>query len=127
MWVLRWFAAAIIILLILGFALENNEKQVSVIFITGAYETSNLPIWVVIYASFAMGMIFWLFFSIFQVFGLKAQIRKMRNENLHIQKELNNLRNLSIEDEIEIKAIPAETTATKLSPVQASNYEHEEV
>lgn len=112
MWVLRWLAAALIILLILGFALQNNEKQISVIFIKGAYETNDLPIWIIIYASFALGMIFWLFFSIFQVFGLKTQIRKMRNDNFRIQKELNNLRNLSIDDEIEVKAIPAQTSAS---------------
>ncbi|MFQ5628330.1 MAG: lipopolysaccharide assembly LapA domain-containing protein [bacterium] len=125
MWVLRWFVAAIIILLILGFALQNNEKQMAVVFIKGVYETDMLPIWIIVYASFALGMIFWLFFSIFQVFGLKAQIRKMRNDNLRIQKELNNLRNLSIEDEIEVKAIPEQTSASNYtaSPVQTEERE----
>lgn len=112
MWILRWIVAAVIILLILGFGMQNNEKAVSVVFIKGAYETGELPVWVIVYASFALGMIFWLFFSIFQVLGLKSQIRKMRYQNMRIQKELNNLRNMSIEDEVEIKAIPAETTAS---------------
>jgi uncharacterized integral membrane protein len=127
MWAIRWLVAALTILLILGFALQNNEKQISVIFIKGAYESSDLPIWVIIYASFALGMIFWLFFSIFQVFGLKAQIRKMRNENLRIQKELNNLRNLSIDDEIEVKAIPAQTSASQFTTSPLSPLENEDV
>ena len=123
MWVLRWLVAALIILLILGFALQNNEKQISIIFIKGLYETDALPIWVIVYGSFALGMVFWLFFSIFQVLGLKGQIRKMRHENQRIQKELNNLRNLSIEDEIEVKAIPAQTSASDfaVNPVSATD------
>ena len=123
MWVLRWLVAAVIILLILGFALQNNEQQIAVIFIKGLYETDTLPIWVIVYCSFALGMIFWLFFSIFQVLGLKGQIRRMRHENQRIQKELNNLRNLSIDDEIEIKAIPAQTSASNFtaSPISTGD------
>ena len=123
MWVLRWLIAAFIILMILGFALQNNEKQISVIFIKGLYETDLLPMWVIVYGSFALGMVFWLFFSIFQVLGLKGQIRKMRNDNQRIQKELNNLRNLSIEDEIEVKAIPAQSSASTVTatPVSAGD------
>lgn len=113
MWVLRWLGAAIIILVILGFALQNSDKQISVVFVKGVYETGELPLWLIIYCSFGLGMIFWLFFSIFQVFGLKSQIRRMKNENLKLQKELDNLRNLSIEEDVEIKATPEETVATR--------------
>ena len=111
MWILRWLSVAVISLIVLGFAFQNLNRQVSVVFITGMYETGPLPIWVIVYASFALGMVFWLCISVFQVLALKSQVRKMRNENTRIRKELDNLRNLSIEDEIEIKALPADTTA----------------
>lgn len=109
MWVLQKIGAALIILLILGFALQNQAQQVSVTFIRGVYESGPLPLWLVMYLSFGLGMLFWLFVSIFQVFSLKAEIRKMRMDNQRMKKELDNLRNLSIDDEIEIRELPEET------------------
>ncbi len=107
MWILKWISAALIIILVLGFTLQNNTQEVSVIFLKGKYETGPIPVWVIVYLSFALGVIFWLFFSIFQVLSLKMQIRRLRSENAKIQKELDNLRNLSIETEIE--PAPAES------------------
>ncbi len=101
MWILKWISAALIIILVLGFTLQNNTQEVSVIFLKGKYETGPIPVWVIVYLSFTLGVIFWLFFSIFQVLSLKMHIRRLRAENAKIQKELENLRNLSIETEIE--------------------------
>ncbi len=107
MWIVRWVAIAVISLIVLGFAFQNLEKTVSVVFLAGVYETGELPIWIIVYASFALGMIFWLSISVFQVLALKREIKKSEKENNRIRKELDSLRNLSIEDEIELKALPA--------------------
>ena len=114
MWVVRWLATAIVILLILGFGLQNTTQQVSIAFIKGQYETGPLPIWIIVYASFGLGMFLWLFISIFQVFALKGQVRKIKSENIRIRKELDNLRNLSVENDLEIKALPEESSASRI-------------
>jgi len=114
MWVIRWVVAAIIILVILGFALQNTTQQVAITFIKGQYETGPLPIWIIVYTSFGLGMFLWLFISVFQVFALKGKIRKMRNENKRIRRELDNLRNLSVDNDLEIKALPEEASSSQL-------------
>jgi len=102
MWVVKWILGAVIILFVLGFAVQNNDpaQQVSLIFLKGKWETEPLPIWLVAYASFAIGVLFWLVVSIVHVLQLKSQIRQMRKEHRNIRQELDGLRNLSIDDEL---------------------------
>lgn len=104
MWVVRWMLSALIILFVLGFAVQNNDpaQQVSLVFLKGKWETEPLPIWLITYASFAIGVLFWLIVSIFQVFQLKSQIRQLRKENKNIRQELDGLRNLSIDEDLAI-------------------------
>jgi len=94
--------SALIILFVLGFAVQNNDpaQQVSLVFLKGKWETEPLPIWLITYASFAVGVLFWLIVSIFQVFQLKSQIRQLRKENKSIREELDGLRNLSIDEDL---------------------------
>lgn len=102
MWVVRWMLSAVIILFVLGFAVQNNDpaQQVSLVFLKGKWETEPLPIWLITYASFAVGVLFWLIVSIFQVFQLRSQIRQVRKENKSIRQELDGLRNLSIDEDL---------------------------
>ena len=99
MWALKWFLAVIMILVILGFALQNSEERVSILFLQDLWRYDNVQLWMVIYASFALGVLFWLFVSIFQVIELKTVIRKLKREQLEMQSELDSLRNLSIGDD----------------------------
>lgn len=46
-------------------------------------------------------MLVWLFGSIFKVLQLKNEMRKLNKDNTVLKKELDNLRNISIEDEEE--------------------------
>jgi uncharacterized integral membrane protein len=94
--------SALIILFVLGFTVQNNDpsQQVSLVFLKGKWETEPLPIWLITYASFAIGVLFWLIVSIFQVFQLKSQIRQVRKENKNIRQELDGLRNLSIDEDL---------------------------
>ncbi len=96
MWAVKWFLAVITILVILGFALQNSSTPVNVVFLTGTWEAQAVQLWLVIYASFALGVLFWLAVSIFQVLELKNVIRKLNKRHTEMQSELNSLRNLSI-------------------------------
>ena len=96
MWAVKWFLAVILILLVFGFALQNNsvDQKVAVNFVT--WEYTAVPLWLVIYASFGFGVLFWLIVSVFQVLQFKSEIRRLNKSQNALQIELDNLRNLPI-------------------------------
>jgi uncharacterized integral membrane protein len=99
MWAVKWVLAVVVILLVLGFALQNTQESVTVVFLSDAWQYQNVQLWIVIYMSFALGVVFWLAVSIFQVMQLKGEIRKLHKSNGEMQLELDSLRNLSIGDD----------------------------
>lgn len=108
MWAIKWFLAVILILLVLGFALQNSNQPVTVKL--GMSEFQQVQLWMVIYSSFALGVLFWLVVSVFQVVQLKSEIRRLKKRNKAIQNELDNLRNLPIEEEESGLGMPEEDT-----------------
>jgi len=53
----------------------------------------------VLFVSFAAGVLIWLIGSIFKVLELKSEIKKINKENTVLRKELNELRNIPIDDD----------------------------
>jgi uncharacterized integral membrane protein len=111
MWAIKWFLAVVMILFILLFALQNSSQQVSVAMwsIIWNWRIENVQLWMVIYTSFGLGVIFWLIVSIFQVVQLKAEIRKLKRNNSEMQSELDSLRNLPIGEDDSAFDIKEET------------------
>ncbi|MFQ5706973.1 MAG: lipopolysaccharide assembly LapA domain-containing protein [bacterium] len=103
MWVVKWVLAVAVILLILLFALQNSGQQVDVVLwsIIWQWKFQAVQLWMVIYTSFGLGVLFWLVVSIFQVFQLKTEIRRLKKANLEMQHELDSLRNLPLGEEEE--------------------------
>lgn len=99
MWAVKWVLAVVVILLVFGFALQNTNQETHVVFLRNAWEYQNVQLWMVIYVSFGLGVLFWLAVSIFQVLQLKGEIRKMHKRNLEMQHELESLRNLPISED----------------------------
>ncbi len=99
MWVIKWILAVVVILVVLGFALANSEQVVTVVFLPNVWQYGNVQLWMVIYASFASGVLFWLIVSVFQVLQLKGEIRRLNKLNNEMQNELDSLRNLPIGEE----------------------------
>ena len=56
MWILRWFFAAGFIILGIGFAMQNADQLVTISLLH--WKSQNTPLWVVMYLSFALGVIF---------------------------------------------------------------------
>lgn len=108
MWVIKWFFAVVLILVFLGFALYNRQ-EVSVIFLSNVLQFQNVQLWMVIYAAFGLGVMFWLVVSIFQVIQLKNEIRKLKRANNEMQRELDSLRNLPIGEDDSAFDIKEET------------------
>ncbi len=96
MWAVKWVLAVILILMVFGFTLQNNnvDQKVAVYFVT--WEYTAVPLWLVMYASFGFGVLFWLIVSGFQVLQFKSEISRLNKSQNELQIELDNLRNLPI-------------------------------
>jgi uncharacterized integral membrane protein len=99
MWLFRWILTIFFILIVLLFAIQNQDQEVSVRFLN--HETSGLPLYLILYIAFAAGILFWFLFSTLYVLKIKGQMRKFQKENQKIKQELNRLRNANIEEELE--------------------------
>lgn len=98
--IIRWILSALSILVILGFALQNQEQTVSVHILK--WQSANLPLYIFMYLAFGAGMLLWVVVSSFNLIKLKTDVMRYQKENKRIREELDRLRNVSLDDE-EIK------------------------
>ena len=96
MWIIRWIVLLLLMLLIIGFAMLNTDQKASVSFYW--WQTIDLPLWVIMYLSFGVGMIVWFIVSLFQVLSHKHDIRKLKKENRQLKDELDRMRNVTIDE-----------------------------
>jgi uncharacterized integral membrane protein len=108
MWIVRWIIGALMVIVAIGFAMQNTDISVSVRFLK--WQSLDLPLWLVMYASFVVGIIFWLVVSIFQILVFKNSLRKKQKEVRILKEELDRLRNVSVED-VETVPEPAQKPA----------------
>ncbi|MDZ7260797.1 MAG: LapA family protein [candidate division KSB1 bacterium] len=101
MWIVRWLLWAVLMLLIIYFAIQNTAQNVTVSFIK--WESPKLPLWVVMYLSFAAGVLVWVFASIVRIMQMKTELKKVIKENKKLKEELDQMRNVSIEEEPEVE------------------------
>ena len=99
MWIVRWILSALVILIILGFALQNQEQMVSVRILQ--WQSTNLPLYLLLYIAFGAGVLIWALISALNILKLKGDIHRLQRTNRKVHEELNRLRNVSIEDEVE--------------------------
>lgn len=98
MWIVRWIFWVVALLFLILFATQNATQTVTVEFFK--WQTKNpISLWIVMYLSFLVGILVWFVFSIYKVMQLKTEVRKTNKENEVLKKELDELRNIPIEDE----------------------------
>jgi len=98
MWIVRWIFWILAILFLILFATQNDAETVNVVF--AKWQTKNpIPLWIVMYISFLVGILVWFVGSIFKILQLKTDVRKTKKENDVLRKELDELRNIPIEEE----------------------------
>jgi uncharacterized integral membrane protein len=105
MWIVKWILGALLIILILGFAFQNQHQMVQVH--VWRWVSPEVPLYLIVYIRFSFGMVTWLLVSVFKIMQLKVECRLLRNQNDQLKGELNSLRNLSVEE-----AVEPETTET---------------
>ncbi len=108
MQIVKWILMILFVVIVLGFALQNQEQTVSIKMIQ--WTSPVLPVYWFIFASFVLGFLFWLVVSSLNFLRLKSETRKITKENQKLKKELDRLRNLEIDEEITPQATPPEET-----------------
>ncbi|MCH8124752.1 LapA family protein [candidate division KSB1 bacterium] len=107
MWIVKWILGALLIILILGFAFQN-QHQVAHVNVWN-WTSPEMPLYLIVYFGFSLGILTWLFVSIFKILQLKVECRKLNKQNELLTDELNRLRNLSVEEAFETD-MPEEAT-----------------
>lgn len=97
--IIKWILAFVFMLVILLFGFQNMEQTASVRFLN--WTSSNLPLCLFLYAAFVFGMLFGLLICLLNILKLKTRSHKLAKENRKIKEELNRLRNVNIEEELE--------------------------
>ena len=101
MWILKWIFWVIVLFIIIIFVTQNVDflKETHRLEFLFWETSSQIPIWVVLFLSFAAGVLLWLIGSIFKVLELKSEVRKINKENVVLKRELNELRNIPLEED----------------------------
>ena len=98
MWVVRWILGALLIIIILGFALQNQDQTVTVKIIKR--QSPVLPLYFFLYLAYAAGILTWLLVSTLNILKLKGDVHKLNREKKKIIEELNRMRNANIDEVI---------------------------
>ncbi len=96
MWIIKYALAAAILLAVMYFSFQNAQEIATVKL--GDYLFENVRLIMVIYASFAMGVVFWFFVSVFQYFKAAGQVSDYRRKNKQLLEEIKALRNLPLDE-----------------------------
>lgn len=120
MWIFKWIFGALLIIIILGFAIQNQEQTVSVHIIK--WQSPIVPLYLIVYLSFIAGLVTWLIVSSFKIFNMKGKNYSLQREYKKVKDELNRLRNANIEEEIETSDLQ-ETDDTTEESINKSNEE----
>jgi len=101
MWILKWTFWVIVLFVIILFVTQNVDflKQAHKLEFLFWETKEAIPIWVVMFVTFAIGVLIWLIGSIFKVIELKSEVKKVNKENVALKKELNELRNIPIDED----------------------------
>jgi len=87
----------IVIGLVGGFMWLNRQPTV-VVDVFG-YHLYDIPLSMVAFYAFMVGMVFVIIFALVDEIVLRSTIHRLRRENRHLRKELNSLRNMPLEEE----------------------------
>ena len=94
------FFIVLIVLLIMWFLTQNADQVVEELEIF-QYSYFNIYLVNVLFGTFAFGVIMGFLIPVFQYLGAKSETRKLKREMKKIRSELDDLRNVGIESDLE--------------------------
>ena len=93
----KTFIWTLIILSLIFFLMLNTAKvHLNLIFI----DFPSAPVNMIIFGSIAIGILFGYLIAIFSILSNKSEIRNLRNKNKILTDELNDLRNVAVDEGI---------------------------
>lgn len=96
MWIIKYALSAAVLLAFMYFSFQNATETTTVKLMN--YEFQSIRVILVIYAAFAVGVVFWFFVTIFQYFKLTGRLSEYKRKNRQLLEEIKALRNLPIEE-----------------------------
>jgi len=97
MWIIRWVFVLLIMVILLWFSLQNLDQFVTIKF--WKYQVVDVPMIMALFVSFIIGALVWFLVALFQMLQVKTEMHGIRRENSKLQRELADLRNMSIEED----------------------------
>ena len=93
----KTFIWTLIILSLIFFLMLNTARvHLNLIFT----EFNSAPVNMIIFGSIAIGILFGYLIAIFSILSNKSEIRNLRNKNKRLTDELNDLRNVAVDEGI---------------------------
>lgn len=97
MWLWRLFFLALIMVLLLGFAIQNLEQKVEVVLYK--WHFTQVPLILVMFESFVVGVLILFIFTAVHDLQMRRELRRQRGEVKRLKEELSSLRNIPFEEE----------------------------
>lgn len=99
MWILQRLVVVLALAVVLLFGMLNAGEKVTVHYWFG-YSFANSPLPLVMVTFFLIGVLFYYLFSIAREWRLRAEIRRLRRSARDTQNEIQQLRQISLEDDL---------------------------
>lgn len=96
MWIVRWVFITIILLALVGFMGQNQNDEVVIKFFL--WQSPVLKLAYALFLAFGLGVLLTLLVSILKQFQLRAEIGRLNRQIRKLHEELEQLRNLAIEE-----------------------------
>ncbi len=96
--IVRWILITVLLLALVSFMGQNQSKPVVIEFFT--WESPKIPLAYALFIAFCLGVILHLLFSLLKQFQLQAEIRRHKRQIRKLYEELEQLRNLAIEEDL---------------------------
>jgi len=96
MWIIRTLFIVIILILLLGFAVQNAYQRVSINILDKQF--ANVPMILVLFIAFVIGILIWFIFTIFQYFRMQRDLYQERKRSRRLTEEIKALRNRPLQE-----------------------------
>jgi uncharacterized integral membrane protein len=93
----KWILIVVFFLIVLLFAIQNQEKVASVGFLHWVW--LNVSVYWIAYAAFVAGFAMTLLLFGYSLLKMKSRTNRLQKENKKIMEELNHMRNASIDED----------------------------
>jgi uncharacterized integral membrane protein len=97
--IIRWILVTIVVVAVVGFALQNQNQMVHVKL--GTYSSPEAPLFLALFIAFLIGMVLYFILTIATQLKLRGELSRFRRECNRLKEELNRLRNLHLDKEVD--------------------------